>query len=72
MASASSPLMSMSDLQTAQASPVPQAGSSDGFDDVAAREVFLWREEEVDHKLDHLARGEVFPGFLVRLFFRSF
>ena len=43
-------------------------GIVDGFDDVAAGEVFLRREEEVDHELDDFARGEVFPGFLVGLF----
>ena len=43
-------------------------GVVDGFDDVAAGEVLLRREQEIDHELDHLARGEVFPGFLVRLF----
>ena len=43
-------------------------GVIDGFDDVAAGEVFLRREEEIDHELDHLARGEVFPGLLVGLF----
>ena len=31
------------------------------------REVFLRREEEIDHQLDHFARGEVFAGLLVRL-----
>ena len=95
MLSASSPLMSMSDLQTAQASSFQSWPKSlgwasalrsrmyfsddgqhaaraagrvvDGFDDVAAGEVFLRREQEIDHELDDLARREVFPGLLVRL-----
>ena len=43
-------------------------GIVNGFDDVAAGEVFLRREEEIDHELDDLARGEMFPGLLVGLF----
>ena len=43
-------------------------GIVDGFDHMTAGEVFLRREEEIDHELDHLARGEMFPGFLVGLF----
>ena len=31
------------------------------------REVLLRREQQIDHELDHLARGEVLPGLLVRL-----
>ena len=42
-------------------------GIVDGFDDVTASEVFLRREQEIDHELDHLARREVFSSFLVRL-----
>ena len=40
----------------------------DGFDDVAAAQVLLWREQQVDHQLDDLARGEMLPGFFVGLF----
>ena len=47
--------------------PVPQAGIVDGLDDVAAAQVLLRREQQVDHQLDHLARREVLPGLLVRL-----
>jgi hypothetical protein len=42
-------------------------GIVDGFDDVAAGEVFLRREEEIDHELYDLAGGEMLPGLLVRL-----
>ena len=87
--------MSMSDLQTAQASSFqswpksfglgvgvevadvflrdgqhaagPAGRIVNGFDDVAAGEVLLRREEEIDHELDHLARGEVLAGLLVGL-----
>ena len=31
------------------------------------RRSFSGREQQVDHQLDHLARGEVLPGLLVRL-----
>ena len=39
----------------------------DGLDHMAAAQVLLRREQQVDHQLDHLARGEVLPGLLVRL-----
>ncbi len=39
----------------------------DGFHDVAVRQVFLRREKQIHHELDHLARSEVFARFLVRL-----
>jgi hypothetical protein len=41
-------------------------GVVDGLDDVAAGAVFLRREDEIDHELDHLARGEVLPGAIQR------
>ena len=40
----------------------------DRLDDMAAGEVFLRRQQQIDHELDHLARSEVLPGLLVRLF----
>ena len=39
----------------------------DRLDHVALAQVPLRREQEVDHQLDHLARGEVLSGLLVRL-----
>jgi len=39
----------------------------DGFDNVAAGEVLLRGEEQVDHELDHFARCEVFSGLFIGL-----
>ena len=38
------------------------------FNDMAVREVFLRREKEINHQLDHFTRSEVLARFLVRLF----
>ncbi len=47
---------------------MPQAGRVvDRLDHVALAQVLLRRKEEVDHQLDHLARGEVLSGLLVGL-----
>jgi hypothetical protein len=54
-------------LGDGQHAPGAAGGVVDGLDNVAASEVFLRREKEIDHELDHLPRGEVFSRFLIRL-----
>ena len=39
----------------------------DGFDNVAAAQVLLWCQQQIDHQFDDFARGEVLPGFFVGL-----
>jgi hypothetical protein len=43
-------------------------GVVDGLDHMAAAQVLLRGQQQVDHQLDDLTRGEVLPGLLVGLF----